>query len=453
MLAIRSLLWLLAAFLALPAPAALPLSADNKPLPSLAPMLQRVTPAVVNIATEGKVRMNANPLFADPFFRRFFGVPDEYVERKTQSLGSGVIVDAGRGLVLTNHHVIANALQITVTLTDGRQLDATLAGADPETDIAVLKVPAEKLVAVKTADSDELRVGDFVVAIGNPFGLGQTVTSGIVSALSRSGLGIEDYEDFIQTDASINPGNSGGALVNLRGELIGINTAIFSRTGGNIGIGFAIPINLAMQIAEQLLKTGKVQRGFFGISIQDLSPALADAFGLKNSRGAVITNVANDSPAAKAGLQPGDIVIKINDKTVKNAGDVRNRLGLLSVGEEAAFDILRGGKARRMVIDVSAPEENKDMPRSVNLRLAGVTLNEIGTDHRYYGRVDGVIVFDVERGSPAWRSGLRRGDIINSVNRQPVDNMRTLLRIVDNNDQPLLLRILRGSAALFIVIK
>ena len=249
---------------------------DGKQLPSLAPMLDQVTPAVVNIATEGKIQVRLNPLFSDPFFRRFFNVPDRPMERKTQSLGSGVIVDAERGLVLTNNHVIANAIQITVTLRDGRQLEAELIGTDPETDVAVIKIPSEDIVDIKIADSDELRVGDFVVAIGNPFGLGQTVTSGIVSALSRSGLGIEGYEDFIQTDASINPGNSGGALVNLRGELVGINTALFSQGGGNIGIGFAIPINLAMQITEQLLESGKVQRGFLGISTQDLTPIRAE---------------------------------------------------------------------------------------------------------------------------------------------------------------------------------
>ena len=235
---------------------------SGKEMPSLAPMLDGVTPAVVNIATEGRIKQKLNPLFADPRFRRYFNVPEQPAERKTSSLGSGVIVDAKRGLVLTNNHVIANAVQITVTLRDGRQLEAEVVGTDPETDVAVIKMPAENLVDIKPTDSDALRVGDFVVAIGNPFGLGQTVTSGIVSALGRSGLGIEGYEDFIQTDASINPGNSGGALVNLRGELVGINTAIFSQSGGNIGIGFAIPINLAMQITEQLLETGEVKRGF-----------------------------------------------------------------------------------------------------------------------------------------------------------------------------------------------
>ncbi|MGH8120162.1 MAG: Do family serine endopeptidase, partial [Gammaproteobacteria bacterium] len=324
--------------------AALPTAMEDKELPSLAPMLENVTPAVVNIATEGRIQLRQNPLFADPFFQQFFNIPDQPIERKTQSLGSGVIVDAKRGLVLTNNHVIANAVQITVTLRDGRHLEAELVGTDPETDVAVIRIPAEKLSALQPADSDKLRVGDFVVAIGNPFGLGQTVTSGIVSALSRSGLGIEGYEDFIQTDASINPGNSGGALVNLTGELIGINTAIFSQSGGNIGIGFAIPINLALSIMEQLLQHGQVQRGYLGVQVQDLSPDLAEAFGLKQQSGAVVNRIMENSPAAKAGLQPGDIITRINSRSIKNAGDVRNQIGLLRVGDNVDFEILREGK-------------------------------------------------------------------------------------------------------------
>ena len=426
---------------------------DGKQLPSLAPMLDQVTPAVVNIATEGKIQVRLNPLFSDPFFRRFFNVPDQTIERKTQSLGSGVIVDAERGLVLTNNHVIANAIQITVTLRDGRQLEAELIGTDPETDVAVIKIPSEDIVDIKTADSDELRVGDFVVAIGNPFGLGQTVTSGIVSALSRSGLGIEGYEDFIQTDASINPGNSGGALVNLRGELVGINTALFSQGGGNIGIGFAIPINLAMQITEQLLENGKVQRGFLGISTQDLNPALIEAFGLKQKKGAVITSVVEDSPAGKAGLQPGDILIKINGRDVKNASDVRNRFGLLAVGEQVVFDILRGGQSKKITTTVTAEKEEVSSPQATNKRLDGVIISEIGSDHRYFGKVEGIHVADVQRGSPAWRSGLRKGDVITSVNRQTVKDVQMFLKKVGGKEEPLLLRILRGNAAAFIVIK
>lgn len=433
--------------------AVLPLYADGKELPSLAPMLEQVTPAVVNIATEGKVQVRLNPLFSDPFFRRFFNVPDQPIERKTQSLGSGVIVDAKRGLVLTNNHVIANALQITVTLSDGRQLEAELIGTDPQTDVAVIKIPAENIVDIKIADSDELRVGDFVVAIGEPFGLGQTVTSGIVSALSRSGLGIEEYENFIQTDASINPGNSGGALVNLRGELVGINTAIFSHSGGNIGIGFAIPINLAMQITEQLLEYGKVQRGFLGVSAQDLTPVLAEAFGLEQNKGAVITSVDEDSPAGKAGLQPGDILLKINDRKVRNAGDVRNSFGLLTIGESVVFDILRAGKNKKISTIVAAAKEEISSPVVINKRLEGVTVSNLKEDHQYFGKIEGVHVVDVERGSPAWRSGLRQGDVITSVNRQPVKDVPIFLKLVNGKDEPLLFRILRGNSAAFIVIK
>ncbi len=452
-IALGNLLILVLSLISASVQAALPVYADGKELPSLAPMLEQVTPAVVNIATEGKVQVRLNPLFSDPFFRRFFNVPDQPVERKTQSLGSGVIVDAKRGLVVTNYHVIANALQITVTLSDGRQLEAELVGADPQTDVAVVKIPAEDIVDLKIADSDELRVGDFVVAIGEPFGLGQTVTSGIVSALSRSGLGIEEYENFIQTDASINPGNSGGALVNLRGELVGINTAIFSATGGNIGIGFAIPINLAMQITEQLLEHGKVQRGFLGVSAQDLSPALVEAFGLKQNKGAVITSVDEGSPAGKAGLQPGDILIKINGRDVKNAGDVRNSFGLLTVGEQVDFDILRGGISKKITTIVTVAKEEVSSPVAINKRLEGVTINELKEGHHYYGKVEGVHVVGVDRGSPAWRSGLRKGDVITSVNRQPVKDVPVFLKLVNGKDEPLLLRIIRGNNAAFIVIK
>ena len=454
-LALGNLLILVLSLISSFAQAALPGSVDGKVLPSLAPMLERVTPAVVNIATEGRIQIRLNPLFSDPFFRRFFNVPDQPLERKTQSLGSGVIVDAERGLVLTNNHVIANAVQITVTLRDGRQLEAELIGTDPKTDVAVIKIPAEDLVDIKPADSDALRVGDFVAAIGNPFGIGQTVSSGIIGGLNRSGLGIEEYENFIQTDAAINPGNSGGALVDLRGELVGINTAIFSQGGGNIGIGFAIPINLAMQIMEQLLESGQVQRGFLGISTQDLTPALIEAFGLKQNYGAVITNVVEDSPAGKAGLQPGDILIKINDRDVKNASDVRNRFGLLTVGDQVVFDILRGGKSKKITTTVTAAKEDSSSPSpvTVNKRLEGVTISEIGSDHQYYGQIEGVYVAGVQRGSPAWRSGLRQGDVITSVNRQLVKDVPTFLKLVNGEDASLLLRILRGNAAAFIVIK
>ena len=272
----------------LAAHAALPIAVAGEDLPSLAPVIKKASPSVVNIATESRVKLPQHPLLNDPFFRKFFRVPNQPRERKTQSLGSGVVIDALRGLVITNNHVVANADQITVQLEDGRTFEAEVIGTDPETDVAVIRIPAEKLTAIPLADSDELQVGDFVVAIGNPFGLEHTVTSGIVSALGRSGLGIGGYEDYIQTDASINPGNSGGALVNLRGELIGINTAIFSQSGGNIGIGFAIPANMAKQITEQLAQHGEVKRGFLGAQMQNLDHTLAEAFGVPRDSGAVV---------------------------------------------------------------------------------------------------------------------------------------------------------------------
>lgn len=434
--------------------AALPAKVGDEDIPSLAPMLEAITPAVVNIATEGRIQLQMNPLFNDPFFRRFFNVPDQPVERKTQALGSGVIVDSKRGLVLTNNHVIANAVQITVTLRDGRHLDAEVVGSDPETDVAVIKIPAEKLTALKTSDSDKLRVGDFVVAIGNPFGLGQTVTSGIVSALSRSGLGIEGVEDFIQTDASINPGNSGGALVNLKGELVGINTAIFSQSGGNIGIGFAIPINLALNIMEQLLETGEVQRGYLGVYAQDLSPELADAFGLKRQTGAVVNKVLEGSPADKAGLKAGDIVVKIDDKQVRNSVDVKNQIGLKKIGDKVKFEIIRDGKTREITAEIAAGKESVASSTTVNERLEGLTVGEIKSDHPAYGTIEGVLIVNVERGSKIWRNGLRAGDIITSVNNKNVANVDQFVSVVEEQgDNPIFFRIVRGNTAAFVAIK
>ncbi|MCB1795838.1 MAG: Do family serine endopeptidase, partial [Candidatus Competibacteraceae bacterium] len=331
----------LAAAVPPPVLAALPALVEGQPLPTLAPMLERATPAVVNIATESRVQLRRNPLLDDPFFRRFFNVPDQPRERRAQSVGSGVVVDARRGYVITNHHVVDGADTITVTLRDGRQLDAKVIGSDSESDVAVIQVPARNLTALPLADSDRLRVGDFVVAIGNPFGLGQTVTSGIISALGRTGLGIQGYEDFIQTDASINPGNSGGALVNLRGELVGINTAIIAPGGGNVGIGFAIPANMVARLMEQIVDHGSVRRGQLGVSVQDLTPDLARAFNLPTSQGAVIAQVSPRSTAAKAGLKEGDVVLRVNERSIRDGGGLRNAIGLLEVGETVRLEILR----------------------------------------------------------------------------------------------------------------
>ena len=450
---LSAFLFAVCSFITVSVNAVLPQELDGNELPSLAPMLENVTPAVVNIATEGRVKQRQSPLFSDPFFRHFFKIPDQPVERKTSSLGSGVIVDSERGLVLTNHHVIANAIQITITMRDGRQVEAEIVGADPKTDIAVLKIPTENLTALKTADSNELKVGDFVVAIGNPFGLGQTVTSGIISALSRSGLGIEEYEDFIQTDASINPGNSGGALVNLRGEIVGINTAIFSQSGASHGIGFAIPINLALRIAEQILETGEVKRGFLGVSIQDISPSLAEAFGLDKKNGALINKVLKDSPADKAGLQPGDVVISIDGKKVRNANDVRNRIGLLPVGEKIQFKLLRDGKEFELVVLVEESTEENNKTAITNQLLQGVTVGDIGKGNPYFGKVEGVMILQITRNSKAWKSGLRAKDVITSVNKEPIKNLDEFLSAVDKKEKALLFRVIRGNAASFIVVK
>jgi len=434
--------------------AVLPEEIDGETMPSLAPMVEQVTPAVVNIATEGRVQIRQNPLLNDPFFKRFFNIPDQPRERKTQSLGTGVIIDAERGLVVTNNHVIANAHQITVNLRDGRKFQAELIGTDPETDVAVIRIPAKHLTAVKLADSDELRVGDFVVAIGNPFGLGQTVTSGIVSALGRTGLGIEGYEDFIQTDASINPGNSGGALVNLRGELVGINTAIFSQSGGNVGIGFAIPINMVNMVTEQLVVHGEVHRGLIGAQTQDLDPDLADAFGIEQRKGAVVVDVAPKSPAAKAGLIPGDVIIEVNGKQVKGSSDVRTRIGLLRVGEEVEFTVVRNNKQMSFTTTVADVEEIASTSELKNPRLAGATFGDIPENSPAYGRIKGVILYEVEQGSPLWAAGLRDGDLITSVNRTSVDDLTGFLQIVNTTGEGrMLFRVRRGNQAAYIVIK
>jgi Do/DeqQ family serine protease len=314
------------------------------PVPSLAPMLARVTPGVVNIAVRGKVRAE-NPLLQDPFFRRFFNLPQrqQTEERETQATGSGVIVDAAQGYVLTNGHVVDNATRIEVTTKDNRRFTAKLVGRDTETDIALLQIPSQNLVAVPIGDSDRLQVGDFVLAVGNPFGLGQTVTSGIVSALGRSGLGIEGYEDFIQTDASINPGNSGGPLVNLQGQVVGINTAILAPGGGNIGIGFAVPINMARRVMDEIVRYGEVKRGRIGVAIQDLTPELAQAMNTKQTNGAVIARVESGSAAEQAGLHSGDLVLAVNGTAVRSGTQLRNMIGLSRIGDQVTLTVDRRG--------------------------------------------------------------------------------------------------------------
>jgi serine protease Do/serine protease DegQ len=417
-------------------------------------MLKRVMPGVVNISTRSRVKVQENPLLNDPFFRRFFNIPDQQQprEREAQSLGSGVVVDADKGYILTNNHVVGKADEITVTLRDGRSLSAKVVGTDPEADIAVIKVEADHLTALPFGNSDSLQVGDFVVAIGNPFGLGQTVTSGIVSALGRTGLGIEGYEDFIQTDASINPGNSGGALVNYRGELVGINTAILG-SSGNIGIGFAIPSNMARTIMDQLVRYGEVRRGQLGVYIQDVTPELADALKLSRSRGAVITQVQEDSPAAQAGIVAGDVVVSINGEPVRNAAQLRNAVGLLPVGSKVELEILRDGKTHTLTAKIEKPVVDKEAGADISERLSGATLGAIQPNHPLAGRTEGVQVLDVEQGSAAFRAGLRKGDIIVSVNQRAVSNVDDVKKAAKLSDRGILLNIRRGNGALFLVIR
>jgi len=429
------------------------LDSQGKPLPTLAPMIERVTPAVVNISTRGQEKIAGNPLLQDPIFRRFFNLPQQPSHRDTQSLGSGVIIDADNGYILTNSHVIDKAIEITVTLQDGRRLNATLVGADPEADVAVIQVPNDNLSALKLADSDQLRVGDFVVAIGNPFGLGQTVTSGIVSALGRSGLGIEGYEDFIQTDASINPGNSGGALVNLRGELVGINTAIIAPGGGNVGIGFAIPTNMSQQIMAQLVKYGEVKRGKLGVSAQNLSPELAHAFGIEGTTGAVVVQLSPDSPAAAAGLQIGDVIISVNGHATDSAFDIRNQLGLLRIGDTAKLKILRGNKKLIIKAEIADPEPNKVEGKQFDTRLDGTVFSRIEEGSPLYEQIEGVLVVEAQTNSRAWRAGLRKGDVVVSANRRTVTDFTTLAEALKQSRRGILLNVIRGSSALFILIQ
>ena len=437
------LCWLLLAFSsgAGSAGAVLPLQVAGEPLPSLAPMLEQAVPAVVNISTVTRIEAAEHPLMRDPLFRRFFAIPPEHRHREENSLGSGTIVDAERGLVLTNHHVIAKASEIRVTLHDGRTLVAELVGADPETDIAVLRIPAEDLVALPMVNSDALKVGDFVVAVGNPFGLSQTVTSGIVSGLGRSGLGIEGYESFIQTDASINPGNSGGPLVNLRGELVGVNTAILAPGGGNIGIGFAIPANMARAIMEQLVEHGSVRRGLFGVAIQDLTPELAAVLGIAGRDGAVVNAVEPDSAAAEAGLREGDVILALNGAAVQGADDLRNRFGLLRVGARVELEISREGKTRRIKGTIADPYEAFVEGRRLAPGLAGALLGEL--DRR--SGIPALPVVTVEPGSPAWNAGLREGDRLLQVNGQRVASLRDVADVLRQTGDILNLRVQRGD--------
>jgi serine protease DegQ len=421
----------------------------ESPVPTLAPLVKRVANGVVNISVEGKVERSVDALPDDPLFRQFFNFPDHPVEQQYQAAGSGVIVDADKGYLLTNNHVVDHADKITVTLADNRRFDAKVIGRDPEADIAVLQIPAKGLTALKPADSDKLQVGDYVVAIGNPFGLHSTVTAGIVSAVGRSGLDIEGYEDFIQTDASINPGNSGGALVDLEGDLVGINTAIAGPTGGNVGIGFAIPINMARAIMTQLIEHGKVVRGQLGVYVQDVTPDVAQAMHLTQPNGALVSRVEPGSPAERAGIRAGDVVVRVDSTDVTNAAELRNRLGLMQVGADVRLGLVRDGKPLTVETRLARRDTASESGGALDARFDGAQLSTVpqGTQPA------GVVITDLNPQSPAYAAGLRKGDVITSVNRQPVRSIDDLKTAVHDTQGPLLINAARGSTELFLVLR
>ncbi|MEM1264152.1 MAG: Do family serine endopeptidase [Pseudomonadota bacterium] len=405
--------------LATSANAALPLVVDGQPVPSLAPLIKEVAPAVVNIQVRA-TQARTSPFADDPLSRRFFCIPESPRERRVQGQGSGVIVDAANGYIVTNHHVVQNAVEIQVTLLDDRVLEAEIIGSDPGTDVAVLKVAGDDLTEIPFGDSNAAEVGDFVIAIGNPFGLTHTVTSGIISAQGRRGIGDrEAYEDFIQTDASINPGNSGGALVNLRGELIGVNSAILSRSGGNIGIGFAIPSEITQSVMRQLLEFGEVRRGLLGVQIGTIERDQAEDFGLTTGGGALVTEISPGSAAEKAGLQLEDIIIGVGEKTITDADELRNAIGLMSAGEVVRIRLVRDGKVRTVRATLGE--------RSTAAAAEGTNIHP-GLDGAEFATSPngGVEIVGVAEGSRAAAWQLAPGDIILKVNQRTVTSVAEL---------------------------
>jgi serine protease Do/serine protease DegQ len=429
----RTCVLFLALFFAVTAQAQIP------GVPTLAPVLEKVTPAVVNIAVLQKSPENENPMLRDPFFRRFFGAPGE--SEPQIAAGSGVIVDAKNGYVVTNAHVVKDAREVAITLKDNRRLPAKLVGSDPGTDIAILKIEPVRLVEAKWGDSDALRVGDFVIAIGNPFGIGQTATSGIVSALGRSGLSMEGYEYFIQTDASINPGNSGGALINLKGELVGINSAIIGPSGGNVGIGFAVPAVLARAVMDQLIRFGEVKRGRLGISMQDVA----------GGEGAQVADVQGNSPAAQAGLKVGDVVIALNGRPVRGPAELRARLSVVPVGESIDLQVRRGKETEVLKARIGELEKGQVAGGQAISELTGAVVAP-AERKGLPGRNRAVLVTSVEPGSPAFVHGLRAGDLIIGVNQKRVTSVPELAKALQGAGR-IALNVIRGDIQLAIPIK
>ncbi|WP_153915450.1 DegQ family serine endoprotease [Shewanella sp. TC10] len=425
--------------------AAMPHSVDGQALPSLAPMLERTTPAVVSVAVSGT--QTSKQQIPD-VFKYFFGpnAPQEQVqERPFRGLGSGVIIDAKEGYIVTNNHVINGADEIKIGLHDGREIDAKLIGSDPESDIALLQIEAKNLTAVKQTNSDDIRVGDFAIAIGNPFGLGQTVTSGIVSALGRSGLGIEMLENFIQTDAAINSGNSGGALVNLNGELIGINTAIVAPGGGNVGIGFAIPANMVNNLINQIIEHGEVKRGVLGVTGRDLDNELAKAFGLETQHGGFISEVMPDSAADKAGLEAGDIIVSVNGKKIKNFQELRAKVATMGAGAKVKIGFIRDGdKETTNVVLGESTSSSGAGDDALHPMLEGAQLNNTRK---------GIEITEVAQGSPAARNGLEKGDLIVGLNRSKVKNLKALKEELKSPQGAVALKILRDNKLMYLVLR
>ena len=431
----------------------LPTQASGQPLPSLAPVISRVSPAVVNIAVKGTVQAPRHPFFDDPNFRRFFGMPPGGAprEREFRSAGSGVIVDAKAGYIVTNAHVVENASEITVTLVDDRELKAEVVGSDQGSDVAVIRIKEGQLPTdISLADSSAVQVGDFVVAIGNPFGLQHTVTSGIVSALGRSGLNPEGYENFIQTDAAINPGNSGGALVNLRGELVGINTAILSQSGGNMGIGFAIPSNMVRTVMGQLIEYGEVKRGVLGVTILSLNADYRQSLGLSDDvQGALVSQVLEGSAAAKAGIQAGDVITTVDGKPVKGAAELRNLIGMARIGDTVDLGLIRDGKPRKVTAAIAEPSTLAAEAGQLHPALEGADLADAAPEQVAGG---GVQVRSVAPGSPAANVGLRANDVILGVDRTRVSGLAALREAIGER-QSFLLALMRGNQRLILPVR
>ncbi len=439
------------------------LTVDSRGVLTMAPLLENVTPAVVSIDVSGTAETSGAQGFNgnEELFERFFGrsLPDSE-PRETRGIGSGVIVDAAKGLIVTNHHVVDDADEITVTLEDKRELKAELVGSDEKTDIAVIKVPAESLKALKFAKTSDVKVGDYVIAVGNPFGLSHSVTSGIVSALGRDRGAGDSYQDFIQTDASINPGNSGGALVNSKGELIGINAAIVTRTGGNQGIGFAVPVRIVEGVMRQLVSYGEVRRGRIGVLIGDITPTLKEALELTTLNGALVSDVVEDSPADKAGLLPDDVIIGFNGDDIRDASDIRNAVGLVEPGKTSDITYLRDGKRRTTRIEVAEFDEEREVldekteeDIAAMESFSGASLTDIPDDMELRGGSEGVLVASVKSGSTAARAGLRKGDVIRAINREDIIDLDDFETLIEDRDGPFALSVERDGVKTYVAVK